>query len=298
MNLSHIRFEGIPTRRLTTAGHPSSRAGRDSLVDRPAFVRAPQEPLDGLAADILRLAGLNPHVYRRPPLERRVPACLRALKTPSEPAARTRALSDRHHLTVAVSALLIGVSSFFRDAAVFEAMRATVIPRLRCRPTIRVLSVGCSSGAELYSVAILLAEAELLDRAELIGTDCRADALIDAAAGVFDEQAMAAVPSSLQARYFERTGGGWRVSDAIRQSVTWVAADATASIPEGPWDLVLCRNLVIYLQESTSRVLFRRLTDTLSPGGFLVVGRAERPPATLPLTALSRSVYQRHDASV
>lgn len=73
-------------------------------------------------------------------------------------------------------------------------------------------------------------------------------------------------------------------------------SDAARRVPDGPWDLVLCRNVVIYLETPAAELLFSRIAATLSPGGFLIVGKAERPASGLKLSPVARCVYRRVNA--
>jgi len=235
-----------------------------------------------MAAVVLARAGLDPRHYRSGPLQRHAPTCQRLLRSATE--------SDPRVL----SALLIGFSGFFRDTDVFHTLEYTVIPHLRARDRpIRILSVGCSSGQELYSLAMLLAEQGLLAGADLVGMDCRTDAVDTAREGVFPDALVTAVPAELSARHFIAVAGGLRVRDRLRSRTRWQVMDATAALPPGPWDLVLCRNLFIYLQHCTMHAMLTRMVEHLAPQGFLVVGKAERPPPSLGLTTVGRCVYAR-----
>ena len=292
MDSSHIRFEGTHTNRGSLG--PLMLVRHLSLARRRLPVQ--NEPVaGGLPAHILSQHGLDPARYRHRPLERRIGACLRALGVSSEVAAWERVGSDRAAQTIALNTLLIGVSSFFRDAAVFEVMRTTVVDALKKlgRPP-RVWSVGCSTGAELYSVAMILEQEGLLEGAALLGTDCRADAIWSAREGVFERDHVASLDSRTRDRYFERTRATWRIASSLRHHTRWQVADATRVKPPGIWDVVLCRNLVIYLHEPAGRTLLQDLASALAPGGFLVVGRAERAPDYRGLRAVGTCTYQNN----
>jgi chemotaxis methyl-accepting protein methylase len=290
MDLSNIRFFGDEPAR--PPGRPPSHVA--AARSRPAAQSPAAERLTSpLALATLRAAGLDPGVYRPAPLVRRVPACVRAIRAGTEEAA-CRALAVTPARTEPMlSTLLLGVSAFFRDEAVFELLARAVVPGLPADRPIRVLSVGCSHGAELYSVAMLLDDAGRLDQAELVGVDCRAEALDQARAALFDDAAVAALDAATRARHFVENGRSHQPAARLRARTTWVCADATRHVPPGPWDLVLCRNLAMYLVPAASDALFVRLTRHLVPGGHLVVGKAERPPAGLPLTMLGRCVHVR-----
>jgi chemotaxis protein methyltransferase CheR len=289
MDLSHVRFHAARRRAPVARRHPG-----------PATDAAPSDELGhaelvrGLPALVLARAGLNPAAYRAAPLRRRVGACLRAIRAESEGAACARVDRDEAAHGAALNSLLIGVSSFFRDAEVWDALRTSVIPGLvrQRSDTIRVLSVGCSLGAELHSVAMLLAEAGALHRAELVGVDCRPRAVATASAAVFDEDLLSGVTPDLRARYVEPAVTAWRIIELLRRQATWKVMDATRDLPEGPWDLVLCRNLLMYLRSCVADTMYRRMVASLAPGGSLVLGKAERPPASLHLTPVGRCIHR------
>jgi chemotaxis methyl-accepting protein methylase len=255
--------------------------------------------------------GLPFRHYKTETLARRLPACLRAVRGTDVRHARSLILRQPHLAWAAVGMVVIGVTSFFRDAAVFEALREDALPDLlarRCRelavaggrgsvaPPLRVWSAGCSDGAELYSVAMLLAEWGALGpgRAELLGTDCRPDAITRAAAGGFDAAALRNVPPSLRERYSTADGsGGFRVSGVLRRATAWRTGDVLAAPEPGPWDVVLCRNLAIYLQPQAAEALWNRLSGALRPGGLLVLGNAERPLGARGLLPVGPCLYRR-----
>jgi chemotaxis methyl-accepting protein methylase len=250
------------------------------------------EPLTPDAESFLRWllarAGLRFEDYKPETLARRLTACLRAVRAASPAHARTLVRRSPETCSAALDALLIGVTGFFRDDSVFDSLARRTLPNLldrrsrdgRTRP-LRVWSAGCSDGAELYTVAILLAESGALSagRVELLGTDCRPDAVARAAAGAFDPQALRAVPARLVERYFEPDGPRYRVRPALRAATTWRLGNALAGRAPDPgvWDLVLCRNLAIYLQPDAASGLWASLAAALRPGGVLVLGKAERP---------------------
>jgi chemotaxis methyl-accepting protein methylase len=216
------------------------------------------------------------------------------LQTHSKDAAYRLLTQRRDLLPVAVAALVIGVTEFFRDQAVFHAFRDHVLPVLAAgdRP-LRVWSAGCSSGEELYSLAILLSQAGLLDRSFLLGTDCRGDAIEQARAAEYRASAVEHLEPSIRSRYFEAKGSHWLARESLRRTIHWKVADLTQRIEEGPWDVILWRNLAVYLNPDPVAAINGHLARVLAPGGFLIVGKAEHPPASLGLSFVSRCIYQK-----
>ena len=290
MDLTHVRFDGLSAGIRGAARRRTAQEPGLSLLPAAASNHIP-----GLAALVLAQAGLDPARYRPMPLRRRASACVRTMKAASEADACTRLEADPRLTVAALSTLLIGVSDFFRDRPVFDTLRTSVVASLRARGRpIRVLSVGCSSGAELYSVALMLAESQLLEGAHLLGIDCRSDAVTAARTATFTDAVLARLDAGLKSRYFDPVAGGARVIEPLQQRTEWRVVDATRDIPAGPWDLVLCRNLFIYLHDWVVKAMLIRIVEQLVPGGCLVVGKAERPPAALRLTALAQCVYLTH----
>ena len=258
------------------------------------------EPTPSLAEErFLRLvfgrAGLDLDAYRSGSVCRRVPACLRALRvrTPEQGIAALE--RDPRLLPPALGALLIGVTGPFRDRAVFASLSERVMPALSAARQrgrrLRVWSAACSDGAELYSVAMLLAASGLLAHCDLLGTDVRPDALGRAAAGVLGPEAGDDVPGPLRRRFVDPAGT--RVALALRAAARWKRSDLLSAAEPGPWDLILCRNVGMYFTADAAAALYRRVGAELSPGGFLVLGRAERPLGAGDWRAVGPCVYQR-----
>lgn len=251
---------------------------------------------DAFVRWILTESGVDPHNYKAETLRRRVPACLRALRAPSTDQARLAIQRNSAHLKTALGAIVIGVTSFFRDEGFFETLAKRILPDLTYRGAgARIWSVGCSEGQELYSVAILLAEMGVLHRCSLLGTDCRTDAVTRASEGFYDAEAVMEVKTELRQKYFVQDGERWRIHPWLRTVVQWRAADALAIQEPGAWDLILCRNLAIYLTAHASARLWNSLAAALRCGGTLGLGNSERPLGARGLLPISSCFYRRSE---
>lgn len=243
---------------------------------------------------LLSRAGLSADRYRPRALRRRLPACLRLLRAETAVEAARR-LEERPELTgPALSVLLLGVSEFFRDETVFAWLEREFVPVLAARPTPpRIWSVGCSAGQELYSVAMLLSEAGHLRGAELVGTDCRRDAVEQARTGVYPWSSIEPVAAQRRDAFFVRTGQAGVVHPGLRAAITWRAADVFVEPAPGPWDLILWRNMAIYLQPDAVERVWQTLGGAVADGGYIVTGKADPAPVNLPLTRVASCVYRR-----
>lgn len=248
----------------------------------PARAEPALEPdLAGLFEVLCGRAGLRTKDYRPSMFRRRAGACLRAMRSSTAEEALGVLGSDLTRAERGLNALLVGVTGFFRDQHVFEALAFELARTVGDRRRYRVMSVGCSNGAELYSCAMLLAELGRLTEADLTGIDCRRDAVAAAEHGAFDPAMLDGVEPELAARYFRSASGKAWVRDDLRRACAWGVADALSVSTADRQNLVLCRNLAIYLEPAASERLWTRLHALLVPGGLLCVGKAERPPARL-----------------
>lgn len=292
-DLSYISFEGKVS---TRPQRPAATGACSPALAVPAA--APEARLHDFISWVLGRTGLDAAAYRPQPLHRRLPACLRALKVYSPLAARELLERKPQLLAKVVNSLLIGVTEFFREPDVFDALPAQVLPALAGRNRrLRIWSAACSTGAELYSMAILLSEAGLLERSCLLGSDCRAEAIERAELGLYEAAMLKPVRSAIRDKYFEPAGQGWRPIAALRRQVHWKVADLLAGVEDGPWDIILWRNSAIYLKPARAETVWRQLASVLAPQGVLIAGKADRPPLAAGLTRVARCTYCLADDS-
>lgn len=238
--------------------------------------------------------------YRGRSLLRRLPACLRALRVRSVMEARQVLEREPALLPVALDAVLLGVTQFCRDTAVFTCLREYVMPRLLAgdagssRP-LRVWSAGCSEGHELYSVALLLDGCGALERAQLLGTDCRETAVARARAGIYAAESLASVGAAERQHFLPEhpRGGTVRIASRLREATTWRRHDLLQGATPGPWDLILWRNLAIYFAGEAAEAVSQRIWRELRPGGYLVLGKADPWPRHLRLRRIAPCIHQK-----
>ena len=207
--------------------------------------------------------------------------------------------------------LLIGVTSFFRDADVFKAFEEQVIPRLFAdKPagaTIRVWTVGCSTGEEAYSIAILLQERiELLKQnftVQFFATDIDQRAINVARAGIYPTNIAADVSAERLARFFihDPVAGTYRVHRNLRDMLVFSEQDVIKDPPFSKLDLLTCRNMLIYMGADLQQRLIPLFHYALNPNGILFLGTAETVGAFVDLFGLmdrKAKFYSRKDASL
>jgi chemotaxis protein methyltransferase CheR len=183
--------------------------------------------------------------------------------------------------------LTIGETYFFREPSVFDLLRYDLLPRIigaqrGAERRIRLWSVGCSSGEEAYSLAILLHELLPPDEAWdalVLGMDINPEALQKAEAGLYGDWSFRNPPAGLRQQYFDRTGDGrYAIKPAIRAHVRFSycnLADASAPMPLDTADLILCRNVLMYFVPVRASEAAQRLAHALKAGGWLLTTPAE-----------------------
>jgi chemotaxis protein methyltransferase CheR len=172
--------------------------------------------------------------------------------------------------------LTINVSEFFRNPEAWETLAHEVLrPRLAVGESFRAWSAGCSTGQEPYSLAILLRELAPATPARILATDVDAAALAVAARGRYEPAQMSGLSPARRERAFLHQEGGWVVRPEIRALVTFRRHDLLTDPAPTGFDLVLCRNVVIYFAEEAKEALYSRLAAALRPGGVLFIGATE-----------------------
>ncbi len=185
--------------------------------------------------------------------------------------------------TALFDTMLINLTGFFRDAPAWEQIAQRVIPAIleskAGEASIRIWSAGCASGEEVYSLAMLFAEAlgetEFRRRVKLYATDVDEGALAKARAAVYTERQLRSVPPELLEKYFEPLGPNRVFRRDLRRSVICGRNDLTTDAPISRVDLLVCRNTLMYFTAEAQGRIMRRFHFALSDAGFLFLGRAE-----------------------
>ncbi|MCC6368278.1 MAG: PAS domain S-box protein [Bryobacterales bacterium] len=178
--------------------------------------------------------------------------------------------------------ILIHVTSFFRDEESFQALQSKVLSRIPSRKPpgepVRMWVPGCSSGEEVYSIAILLMEAlpqESKLSVQIFGTDISERAIEEARAGFYREPSLAKVSPERLRRFFTSSDGGYRVIKPIRDLCVFARHDLTKDPPFSKLDLISCRNVLIYLGVALQKKIVEAFHYALRPSGYLFLGESE-----------------------
>jgi len=219
--------------------------------------------------------------YKRPSLMRRVRHRMHEVGIESFDDYQDVLQLEPQEYTALFNTILINVTSFFRDADAWEQLRAEILPQVLEASNggaIRVWSAGCSAGQEAYTIAMLLHEAmgsSFRERVKIYATDVDEDALNSARQASYAERETRGLPESYRDRYFDLINGRYVFTPDLRRSVIFGRNDVTADAPISRIDILLCRNMLMYLNAETQARVISRLGFALRQDGVLFLGKAE-----------------------
>jgi chemotaxis protein methyltransferase CheR len=223
------------------------------------------------------LTGIDLSQYKRPQMERRLRTFYANKGVNSLSDAITRLRTDPAHLEQLLDRITINVSQLWRNPEQWELIQKTVLPELAQAGQVRAWSAGCSYGAEAYTLATICQIALPGKRVSIEGTDIDKRMVERARLGVFSADDARSAPEKLMQIGFDRVEDGWRAKLNLRAMTRFDAGDLLQMrLRSACYDLILCRNTVIYFAEPIRDELHARLADALRPGGYLIIGSTER----------------------
>ena len=203
-----------------------------------------------------------------------------------------------------LDAISTNLTNFFREPMHFDYLREVMIPRAVARKgkRFRVWSAGCSSGEEPYTIAITLMEhlpaAQTWD-AKILATDLSTEILERASHGIYEQERFKGMPKMLISKYFNKVNHdketAYQVKDFLRKMVTVGRLNLMGNWPmKGPFDVIFCRNVMIYFDKPTQERLINRYANLLGPKGTLFIGHSESLTGTThDLQYVKPTVYER-----
>jgi chemotaxis protein methyltransferase CheR len=251
---------------------------------------------DRLARDVRNLLGIDLTQYKPAQMWRRV-NCFAAARGLTDAAALvSRAQQDPVLRQAFLDMLTINVSEFFRNPDAWESLvKRFLAPMLRSQVPVRIWSAGCSLGYEPYTLAMLAREIAPWAPTRILATDLDETILSRARRAMYTEAQMAGVSERRRTRFFRRVEDRWQVRPEIGALVTFRRHDLLHDPDEKSFDLICCRNVVIYFTEPAKINLYRRFYDALRPNGILFLGATESIPnvRTIDLVPAGQTFYRR-----
>jgi chemotaxis protein methyltransferase CheR len=251
---------------------------------------------EGFCTGVSRLCGIDLAQYKRAQMERRI-------RTFAERRGMTKLSEylvllgkDKDELDSFLDRVTINISQLWRNPEQWELLTRKVLPEFASRSRLRAWSAGSSYGAEAYTLAGVCSDALPRVRAEILGTDIDRRMVDRARAGIFSVEDARDVPRTQRARWFEERDGVLHADAKLKKACRFEVGDLLTMRPaRQAFDLVLCRNTVIYFTPDVKDALHARLAEAIVLGGYFMVGSTERisDPAALGLEIAHPFVYRR-----
>lgn len=276
----------LETRELANAIQQHRSTERQAFVTKPLIERQIFERIlellnDHQQSDLRR--------YREPSLIKRLEHRLEQLGESCVDTYYLKLQSDRDELSRLYEDLLIGTTSFFRQPTAFDDLYEILLDYLQSgKDSLRVWSAGCSTGEETYSLAMLadrlVEQIGRPIRVSIYGTDLSRRALSRAREGLYTSKSVKDIPAYYLPKDLKRVGERYDIASSIKSSILFNRHDLLTYPTLSEFDLVVCRNLLIYFKADTQDELIKRFHSVLKPGGLLMLGRSES-------TGTSRSLF-------
>jgi len=183
-----------------------------------------------------------------------------------------------------IDAMTTNETSWFRDNYPYDVLKNAVIPEIvsRGKKDIRIWSSACSSGQEPYSIAMVLHEYKMLHpghlgRTDILATDISSSMVEEAKTGIFDKMSIArGLSEEREKMFFLHEEGHWKIRDLLKENITFRVANLMNNFSiHCKFDIIFCRNVLIYFSLPLKKDIINRMSESLHPGGYLVVGGTE-----------------------
>jgi chemotaxis protein methyltransferase CheR len=247
-------------------------------------------------AFLRKLTGIDLSQYKRPQMERRLRTFYSNKGVNSLIEAIALLRGEPEHLEQLLDRITINVSQLWRNPEQWEVIQNVLLPELAKTGQVRAWSAGCSYGAEAYTLATICHVSLPGKRVSIQGTDIDKRMVERARLGLFSHEDARSAPEKLMNVGFDRVEDGWRAKLSIRTMTRFDVGDLLQmQLRSASYDLILCRNTVIYFAEPIRDELHARLADAVRPGGYLVIGSTERVsnPSALGLSMQHPFIYRK-----
>lgn len=224
---------------------------------------------------VKKMTGIDLALYKEAQMKRRLTS-LRQKRGYSTFAQYFDAISkDKDLFYEFLDRMTINVSEFFRNPSRWDVLENKILPRLvKQSGRLKCWSAACSTGEEPYTLSLILLRKRL--EATLLATDIDEGALAKAKQGVYTDRSLQDCPTELVTKYFTKDMLSYRISDEVKNKVTFKKHNLLADSFETQFDLIICRNVMIYFTEEAKSELYHKFSCALKPGGVLFVGSTEQ----------------------
>ena len=228
--------------------------------------------------NVLSMTGIDLSAYKERQMKRRIDTLINRQKCSGYNEFLNLLRTNNAVFEEFVSYLTINVSEFYRNPDQWDYMDKVVFPELinKFGKRLKIWSAACSTGDEPYSLVMALSKHVPLGNISINATDIDKQILAKANVGLYDEKSLAGVPDEFKKKYFTQVGPSFKVSDDIKARVNFKQHNLLADKYDTGYDMIVCRNVLIYFTEEAKDQVFRKYYASLKPGGVLFIGSTEQ----------------------
>jgi chemotaxis protein methyltransferase CheR len=270
--------------------------GHDAPSQAPRSDFAATDDYIGFCEGLRQICGIDLTQYKRPQMERRLRSYWARLGITKLTDALPRLRQDAAQLDDLLDRVTINVSQLWRHPDQWAHLERGLLAELAGRGPVRAWSAGCSYGAEAYTLAAVCRDVIPKASVRIQGTDIDHRMIARAKLGEFSDADARTAPRAAMERWFDRTPGGWRAKESLRAMTAFDVGDLLKlRRPASSYELIMCRNTVIYFADQIRDELHARFAHALRPGGVLVIGGTERitDAASLGLSPIHPFIYRK-----
>lgn len=211
----------------------------------------------------------------------------------------TKVLRDQEYFKSCIDDLTVNLTELFRNPEIWKKMHDDVLLQYQDNQQIKVWHAGCSTGEEVYTMAIVMNDKKLLKKTQVLATDLSSRALASAIEGEYSDILVKRYADSF-AKYldgsdintcFEESEKGWRVKDMLRKHIEFKQHNLVQDGMNKKFDMIFCRNVMIYFDENLKNKVLKLFHEALAPGGYLIIGYYDM------ITEESKKIFELYDST-
>ncbi|WP_335869718.1 CheR family methyltransferase [Bacillus sp. 2205SS5-2] len=232
---------------------------------------------EGFIRQIYQKTGIDLSLYKEAQMKRRLTSLYEKKGFDSFSPFFQALSKDSALLNDFLDRMTINVTEFYRNQKRWEVLENKILPRLfRENKKIKIWSAACSTGEEPYTISMIMSNLAPSSSFSVLATDLDENAIQKAKRAVYPSRSLNEVPAKIKTKYFKQDGDFFSVAEGIKKCVTYKQHNLLADSFDRQFDLVICRNVMIYFTEEAKDQLYKKFNDSLRPGGVFFVGSTEQ----------------------
>jgi chemotaxis protein methyltransferase CheR len=241
------------------------------------FYTSEDEDFARFIVDIKRLTGIDLSQYKETQMRRRLTTLRMKHGFHTFAAYFASLIKDPTLRNEFLDRMTINVSEFWRNPNRWQVLKEKYLPEMiKHSPRLNIWSAACSTGEEPYTIAMILDSLGVLTRCSLLATDLDEGVLVKSREGLYLERSVRDVPPDYKSKYFEAFEGTFKVQEKLKKAVNFQKQNLLLDSFGESYDLIVCRNVMIYFTEDAKHLLYGKFARALRPGGLLFVGSTEQ----------------------